>query len=227
MKRDAITFNPRSAGDALAAPISETLRRDSNGLRTGGMYVHGLSYTPEYRCWQTMRLRCYEPANAAYKDYGARGITVCDRWLESPANFLADMGPKPSPKHELDRRDNDKGYSPENCRWVTRSVNDRNRRSNRMVTYLGETQPLVYWCERFDIRQDTAKHRLDAGWTPEATFTTPTRAKAANGNAKPLKHPCAKCGAPTKGKLCRPCENRARPGRANFTHEREMGLVAA
>lgn len=191
-----------------------------------GKPTHGLSYTPEYRCWQTMRLRCNEPTNPAYKDYGARGITVCARWLESPANFLADMGEKPSPKHELDRRDNDQGYSPENCRWVTRSANDRNRRSNRMIDYIGETQALAHWCERFGIARDTAKKRLDAGWTAEEAFTIPTRAKAPNGQAKQAeKRPCQECGALTGGVLCRPCENRARPRRARI--ERQIAGVAA
>lgn len=193
-----------------------------------GKPTHGLSRTPEYRCWQTMRLRCTEPSNPAYKDYGARGITVCSRWLESPANFLADMGKKPSPQRELDRRDNEQGYTPDNCRWVTRSVNDRNRRSNRMIDYLGESQALAHWCERFKIAPDTAKKRLDAGWTPEETFTIPTRAKAPNGQAKQaLRRPCCECGASTSSTRCRPCENRARPGRANFAHERQITGRAA
>ncbi|MBY0239683.1 MAG: hypothetical protein K2X55_10250 [Burkholderiaceae bacterium] len=190
-----------------------------------GKPIHGLSGLPEYRCWQTMRLRCMEPTNPAYENYGGRGIAVCERWLQSPANFIADMGPKPSPAHELDREDNDKGYSPENCRWVTRKVNDRNRRSNRMVEYLGETHALAHWCERFGIRRDTAKKRLDAGWTPEESFTIPARAKAANGQAKPVKHPCPNCGALAMGALCRPCENRARPARANIGYEREIARV--
>lgn len=186
---------------------------------------HGLSYIPEYRCWQTMRLRCHEPSNPAYKDYGARGITVCDRWRDSPENFLADMGPKPSPAHELDRRDNDKGYSPDNCRWVTRSVNDRNRRSNRMIEYMGETHALAHWCERFGISGDTAWRRLAAGWTPDETFTIPVRAKAPNGQALPAaRNSCVDCSAPTGGIRCRICENRARPARA---HEREITGVAA
>ncbi|NHZ94588.1 hypothetical protein [Massilia sp. CCM 8734] len=192
-----------------------------------GKPSHGLSYTPEYKAWQTLRLRCTVPTNPAYKDYGARGITVCDRWVDSVENFLADMGAKPSPAHELDRENNDKGYSPENCRWVTRKVNDRNRRSNRMVEYKGETQALVHWCERFGIRQDTAKKRLDAGWTPEKCFGTAAREKAANGQAKPLTHPCATCDAPTRGALCRVCENKARPARVNSAHEREIVARAA
>jgi len=188
-----------------------------------GKPIHGLSRTPEYRCWQTMRLRCNEPSNPAYKDYGARGITVCARWLESPLNFVADMGLKPTPSHELDRRNNSQGYSPENCRWVTRSVNDRNRRSNRMIDYLGDTHALAHWCERFGIARDTAKKRLDAGWTVEETFTIPTRAKAANGQAKQgIKQPCRKCGEPTSGVYCRPCENRARPARAKVSYESQI-----
>lgn len=83
---------------------------------------HGLSYTPEYRAWQTMRLRCTNPANAAFPGYGGRGIRVCERWLQSVEAFIADMGPKPSPKHELDRIDNDGHYEPGNCRWVLRKV---------------------------------------------------------------------------------------------------------
>jgi hypothetical protein len=189
--------------------------------------IHGLSQVPEYRAWQTMRLRCTEPANPAYANYEGRGIAVCDRWLNSPAAFIDDMGAKPTPQHELDRRDNSAGYSPENCRWVTRSVNDRNRRSNRMVTYSGETHALAHWCEQFGIRPDTAKKRLDAGWTPEEAFTIPARTKALNGQAKPLKHECVTCGALTTGTRCRPCENKARPARANFAHEREIVMVAA
>lgn len=64
-----------------------------------GKAKHGLSYTPEYRVWQTMRLRCTEPSNPAWKDYGGRGITICRQWLDSPEQFLADLGPKPSAAH--------------------------------------------------------------------------------------------------------------------------------
>ena len=124
---------------------------------------HGLSYTPEYRAWQTMRVRCTNPQNAAWKDYGGRGITVCSRWMDDPIAFVSDMGPKPSPKHELDRIDNDGPYSPENCRWVLRTVNSRNRRSNRTVTHAGETLTVSEWAERMGIGVSALKYRLDAG----------------------------------------------------------------
>jgi hypothetical protein len=154
---------------------------------------HGLSYAPEYRAWQTMRLRCLNPENAAYADYGGRGITVCARWLASPANFIADMGSKPSKLHELDRADNDKGYTcghcPDcvakgavaNCRWVTRKVNDRNRRSNRMMTYQGETLTAAEWCERLGLSYGAIMKRLGAGQSDEVALSTPVRRKGKNG----------------------------------------------
>lgn len=205
MRRDDFT----SMLDADGKPLDNAM-----GLRTSGTYKHGLSYIPEYRCWQTMRLRCYVEANPAYKDYGARGITVCDRWLESPANFLEDMGHKPTPDHELDRIDNDKGYSKENCRWATRSQNDRNRRSNVALEINGVTRLLCEWAEITGVRADTAKHRMRNGWTPERAFGEPARAKAPKGFAKPIKTPCVDCGlVMSVGVRCHSCENKARPAR--------------
>jgi hypothetical protein len=142
---------------------------------------HGLSYTPEYRAWQQMRLRCTDPNHEAWSSYGGRGITVCQRWLDSPAAFLADMGRKPSPAHELDRRDNDRGYEPGNCRWVLRPVNCRNRRSSRLLTHNGETLAVVAWSERTGINAAALLKRLDAGWAVDRALTTPVRHKAPNG----------------------------------------------
>lgn len=157
---------------------------------------HGLSRTPEYRAWQTMRLRCTVPTNPAYSDYGGRGITVCARWLASVSDFVADMGPKPSARHELDRAKNDLGYwcgkceecsrlaRPANCRWVTRSVNDRNRRSSRFLEYRGERKTLVEWCEILGLPHATVGKRLEAGWSAEKALSTPVRPKAPNGSRR-------------------------------------------
>lgn len=153
---------------------------------------HGLSYAPEYRAWQQMRLRCLDPEHAAYPDYGGRGITVCDRWRDSPAAFVADMGPR-------------------NCRWALRKENCRNRRSNRFVEYRGERLTLAEWCERLSLQRDAVTKRLDAGWSAENAFETPVRAKSRNGQAKPITHPCVDCGESTYGTRCQPCENRRRP----------------
>jgi hypothetical protein len=176
-----------------------------------GKPTHGLSYTPEYKAWQTMRLRCTVPTNSAYANYGGRGITVCERWLESPANFIADMGPKPSPAHELDRKDNDKGYAPENCRWVTRTVNDRNRRSNRLLTHAGETLPLVEWAERYALPRDTLLKRIDGGWDVSVAILTPIRPKASKGHGKTKKYACPTCGIrETAVMRCIVCSNKSR-----------------
>lgn len=174
---------------------------------------HGFAYTPEYRAWQTMRQRCTNPKCEAYPDYGGRGITVCDRWLNDVSAFIADMGPKPSPRHELDRERNNEGYSPSNCRWVIRPVNCRNRRSNRMLEFAGETLTLIEWSERSGVPPSTITKRLGAGWPMEKVLGTPARPKAPAGQAKPCKpmRPCVDCAARlTSGERCKSCENRRR-----------------
>ncbi len=90
--------------------------------------THGLTKTPEYRTWCSMKSRCKYPAHVSWKDYGGRGIQVCERWLHSFENFLADMGKRP-PGTSIDRwPNNDGNYQPGNCRWATSLQQNRNRR---------------------------------------------------------------------------------------------------
>lgn len=102
-------------------------RRDTCGDRAR---LHGMKHTPEYKSWQHAKERCYKPNNKAYSNYGARGIVMCQEWLNSFEAFYAHIGPRPN-GCSLDRVDNEKGYAPGNVRWATRSEQNNNRRPRR------------------------------------------------------------------------------------------------
>lgn len=132
---------------------------------------HGSVGTREYHCWSAMIQRCLNTKNPNYPNYGARGITVCDRWRDFAA-FAADMGPCPVGL-TIDRIDNARGYEPGNCRWATYQQQNRNLRRNRLVTWQGKTLPLVAWCEQLGVPYDSMRWRLRYGWSVEEAFTTP------------------------------------------------------
>lgn len=115
--------------------------------------------------------RCRNPRNPAYKNYGGRGITVCERWLSFSA-FYDDMGDCPEGL-SLDRIDNNAGYSPENCRWADRSTQMRNRRNVRILEVNGESAPLSEWAERYGVPPGVLRQRIYAGWPSVAAVTTP------------------------------------------------------
>ncbi len=114
----------------------------------------------EYRSYNSMKCRCYQKSHVAYIRYSARGITVCQRWLQSFDNFFADMGSKPTPKHSLERKNNDLGYFPENCVWADRFEQGRNKTTNSLYTYKGETKCIAAWAEQYGLRRDTLRFRL-------------------------------------------------------------------
>lgn len=133
--------------------------------------THGLcGRSPEYKIWSSMRDRCLNPRARAYPSYGGRGITICPEWGDA-GQFYADMGPRPSPAHSLDRIDNDGPYSPENCRWATPTDQQRNTRGNRLITFAGRTLPMSVWCEETGLKHSTLWERLRRGWSVERALT--------------------------------------------------------
>ena len=119
----------------------------------------------EYSCWHGMKQRCYTTTNAAYHNYGGRGIAVCDRWRDSYEAFLFDMGRRPPECDSLDRFPNNNGnYEPGNCRWATSKQQGRNTRVNRLLTHDGETKCVAAWAEDLGIGDSTILHRLKKCW---------------------------------------------------------------
>ena len=147
--------------------------------------THGMSKTPIYRTWFGIKSRCTNVKNDDYEYYGGRGITICDRWLKSFENFFADMGERPEGT-EIDRIDNNKGYSPENCRWVTHKQNCRNFRQNRIIEHLGRSMTLVEWSEETGINQDRIRGRLNNGWSTEKALTAPANSTRSEGATRGL-----------------------------------------
>lgn len=156
-------------GDALLneTTISCGCRRKESFKKT-----HGCRRVPEYGIWASILQRCNNPNVRSYKDYGGRGIRVCERWRKFE-NFLQDMGYRPSPKHSIGRKDNAKEYSPANCQWETRKEQQRNTRQNRLITYKGETLPLIEWTERVGLAYWLVHGRLSRGWSIEDALTKP------------------------------------------------------
>jgi hypothetical protein len=129
---------------------------------------HGRSGTPTHRTWKDMRARCNNPSNSDYRDYGGRGIRVCDRWDDFSA-FLKDMGERPDGK-TLDRVDVDGNYEPGNCRWATPNEQAQNRRNNLIVEFDGEPKVFSQICREQGVDRTKARYRFDAGYSLDQVF---------------------------------------------------------
>jgi hypothetical protein len=128
-----------------------------------------------------MKQRCSNPKKKNFKDYGGRGITVCERWKNSFEAFLEDMG-EPPDGMSIDRFPDTNGhYEPGNCRWANAFQQARNTRKSLFLTYKGVTKPLIEWAEEFGFKKTTLIARLRAGMSPEQILETPiTRHKSHN-----------------------------------------------
>jgi hypothetical protein len=130
-------------------------------------------------CWVAIVRRCESESSSAYHKYGAKGIAVCDAWLHGRDGmsgfqaFMADMGPRPSHLHTVNRLDNEKGYEPGNCEWATQEQQSRNRRDNVFVTAFGKTKTIAEWSREVGMNRATLRDRLLRGWEPERALKPP------------------------------------------------------
>ena len=140
--------------------------------------VHGESKknrTRLYTIWGTMKSRCYNPNSKDYKNYGARGIVCDETWKKDYREFKTwAIQSGYNDELTLERIDVNQNYSPENCKWVSPKEQGRNRRTNKMLTYLGKTQCISAWCEELGLQRTTVEYRIRAGWDVERALTTPS-----------------------------------------------------
>lgn len=141
------------------------LQRESVTIKNS---THGLTTLPEYQIWKAIKARCSKTSGTICKNYKARGIIVCKEWENDFPRFLGDMGMRPIGNFTIERIDNNKGYTKENCKWADRAAQSRNRRSNRFITHNGITLCLTDWARKLNVTVSCLVKRLDKlGWTLE------------------------------------------------------------
>lgn len=166
VQRLGLTTKPFSGGTRVMANRHRT-RYEQHGK--AGTHLHWI--------WTGIIQRCTNPNSKSYAHYGAKGVKICDRWRNSFQAFADDMGPRPTPKHEVDRYPNQTGdYEPGNCRWATRTQQMRNKISNRLLTFNNKTHCVAEWAEITGIKQSLIHARLRKNPDDIAgALTKPTR----------------------------------------------------
>lgn len=140
--------------------------------------THGMTGTPEHNIWKGIVKRCHNPNDHSYNYYGGRGIHVCPRWRASFENFYLDIGPRPSPEFSIERKDNDKGYSPENCVWATQSQQASNKRNSRYVDFGGERITVTNLARKVGVPYSALSQRIRSGWAVEDAVSIPVRQRS-------------------------------------------------
>ena len=161
------------AGNVVRCKTCTTASRKKGRHKTHGHAKQGRP-TKAYYTWLAMRRRCSNQNDKSYERYGGRGISVDPRW-DTFERFLADMGEPPSPDHQIERKDNDGPYSPENCIWATRQRQANNKSNNRLLEVGGVYKTLAQWCRDYGIDRDRVRARLDKGWSLQDALERPLR----------------------------------------------------
>lgn len=152
-------------------------------LRSGGKKACGINghyfrlasvavTKEERRIWNAMMQRCYNAKTPGYKSYGAQGIKVCERWRTNVESFIADMGPRPSSLHSIDRYPEPAGdYEPKNCRWATKREQNLNKRTTVRMVIAGEIVTVIEYCEHHGLDARKVRKRLGRGWSVERALS--------------------------------------------------------
>ena len=175
----------RSGGSRSCGCLKSEVQSAMALVRNQKNKTHGMTKSREYNSWKQMWDRCTNPNDVSHwKDYGGRGIKVCERW-EKFEDFFADMGPRPA-DHTLDRKDTNGDYTPENCRWATRLQQERNKRCSKLVTFNGVTKCVSEWAELYGITTSRLWHRLFGQKTPWSIEEALTIAPLPRGKKRPM-----------------------------------------
>ena len=187
-RKEIIEYNLKSGHTKSCGCLS----RDSTASR---FTEHGKCATPEYWAWSNMIQRCTNPKNKRYKQYGARGITVCEPWRSSFTVFLRDIGQKPSPRHTLERINNDGNYEPSNCKWATYKEQSQNQRF-RFLPLTFDNKPITVQeiADLAGIKYSAACARLRRGWTIDEVIRIPLGTKR-SADASSTHTPGSRAGA--------------------------------
>jgi hypothetical protein len=137
--------------------------------------VHGMSGTKVHSTWMQMIKRCIDPKNTRYSDYGGRGINVCDQWMGDFISFYKYVGDPPTPKHTLDRIDNNKGYIPGNVKWSTNKEQSNNKRTNHIIEFNGHRKTIAQWRDATGISYSALWYRIRAEWPIDKMLTVPMK----------------------------------------------------
>lgn len=150
-----------------------TVKGNKFGFRHG--HCSRKNPSPEYRAWSAIKSRCLNPNVDCFDRYGGRGIKVCARWRRSFRIFLADVGPRPTPKHSIERIDNDGDYRPGNVRWALPKQQQNNRRDTIFVNLRGKRVSLALACDNLSITRNTIWMRINRGMSPDEAISLPVR----------------------------------------------------
>ena len=162
------------------APNSGRLYRKDRMKRSKMRCGHDGKVRPEYWVWRDMKQRCRNPRNSQYRNYGGRGIVVWSEWLVFD-NFFRDMGSRPSPKHTIERKNNELGYYPNNCCWIPRFAQQDNTRQSQRITYKGETHSAAEWCRRLGLNYRMVQQRFGKlKWPAEKALLLPKQPRILN-----------------------------------------------